>query len=126
MSWFSLGGRATAIEGEGASAYDKVELADGRRIRLATALANNLDLSNARYYRLSDMRSRRPPGDFPVMFEGRSIRPTSGYWKTGPDGFKRLIDANRIELSGNTLNYVRYLDDFPAFPITNNLGRRGE
>jgi adenine-specific DNA-methyltransferase len=108
-----------AIEGEGASAYDKVELADGRRIRLATALASNLDLSDAKYYRLSDMRSQRPPGDFPVTFEGRSIRPTSGFWKTGPDGFQRLIDANRIELSGNTLNYVRYLDDFPAFPITN-------
>ena len=108
-----------AIDGEGASAYDKVELADGQRLRLATALSNKSDLSNARYYRLSDMRSQRPPGDFPVTFEGRTIRPASGYWKTGQEGFRRLIDANRIELGGNTLNYVRYLGDFPAFPITN-------
>jgi adenine-specific DNA-methyltransferase len=107
------------LEGEGASAYDQVELQDGRRLRLATALAEKCDLRNARHYRLSDMRSQRPPGDFPVEFQGRTIRPTTGYWKTGPDGFRRLIDANRIELSGNTLNYVRYLNDFPAFPITN-------
>jgi adenine-specific DNA-methyltransferase len=78
-----------------------------------------VDLTKARYYRLSDMRSQRPPGDFPVTFEGKTIRPTTGYWKTGQDGFQRLINANRIELSGNTLNYVRYLNDFPAFPITN-------
>jgi adenine-specific DNA-methyltransferase len=65
------------------------------------------------------MRSQRPPGDFPVTFQGKTIRPTSGYWKTGQEGFQRLIDANRIELSGNTFNYIRYLSDFPAFPITN-------
>jgi adenine-specific DNA-methyltransferase len=108
-----------AIDGEGASAYDKVELVDGRRLRLATALSSESDLSKAKHYRLSDMRSQRPPGDFPVTFQGKTIRPTSGYWKTGQDGFQRLINANRIELSGNTLNYVRYLSDFPAFPITN-------
>jgi adenine-specific DNA-methyltransferase len=108
-----------SIDGEGASAYDKVELTDGQRLRLATALTNESDLSGARHYRLNDMRSQRPPGDFPVTFQGKTIRPTSGYWKTGQDGFQRLINANRIELSGNTLNYVRYLSDFPAFPITN-------
>ncbi|MFZ2616040.1 MAG: DNA methyltransferase, partial [Anaerolineae bacterium] len=108
-----------AIDGEGASAYDKIELADGRRLRLTTALSSSLDLFNARHYRLSDMRSQRPPGDFPVTFQGKTIRPISGYWKTGQDGFQRLVNARRIELSGNTLNYVRYLSDFPAFPITN-------
>ena len=111
-----------ALNGEGASAYDKVELADGRRLRLATALGNGSDLSDAKYYRLSDMRSQRPPGDFPVTFQGKTIRPKSGYWKTGEEGFQRLINANRIELSGNTLNYIRYLGDFPAFPITNVWG----
>src|SRR5579883_1387414 len=83
------------------------------------AAVEDLDLSGARYFRLSDMRSQRPPGDFPVVFQGRTIRPPNGYWKTGPDGFQRLINAGRIELTGNTLNYVRYIDDFPAFPITN-------
>jgi len=107
------------LDGEGGAAYDKVELADGRRLRRNMAAVEDLDLSGARYFRLSDMRSQRPPGDFPVVFQGRTIRPPNGYWKTGPDGFQRLINAGRIELTGNTLNYVRYIDDFPAFPITN-------
>lgn len=73
-----------------------------------------IDTSNVRLYRLSDMRSQRPPASFPVEFEGKSYIPTKGYWKTGEDGFKNLIKSNRIESSGNTLNNIRFLDDFPA------------
>ncbi len=40
-------------------------------------------------------------------------------WKTNQLGMERLRQARRLIATGNTLNYVRYLDDFPAFPITN-------
>ena len=30
----------------------------------------------------------------------------------------RLIERKRVEPAGNSLNYVRYLDDFPAYPFT--------
>lgn len=105
------------FEGSGASAYNRAELNDGRRVRVEAIKESD---TISRYFRFSDMRSSRPPGDFPVEFKGRTIRPATGYWKTGPEGFAKLINANRIELSGNTLNYVRYLDDFPAYSITNN------
>jgi adenine-specific DNA-methyltransferase len=108
-----------AVGGLGGEAYNRVELSDGRRMTANEALSRNEDLSSAKYYRLSDLRSQRPPGDFPVEFNGVEYRPSKGYWKTGPDGFKRLIAAKRIETSGNQLNYVRFLNDFPAFPISN-------
>lgn len=108
-----------AIDGEGASAYNRVELSNGQRMSVEDALKQGENLGLAKYYRLSDLRSQRPPGDFPVEFEGRIFRPASGYWKTGIEGFKKLIAAKRIELRGNTLNYIRYLQDFPAFPINN-------
>lgn len=31
----------------------------------------------------------------------------------------RLLKASRVGLAGNTPRYVRYLEDFPAFPLTN-------
>jgi adenine-specific DNA-methyltransferase len=108
-----------SVDGQGASAYTKIELNDGKRLSVDEAVKHNINLSTAKYYRLSDMRSQRPPGDFPVEFDGRTFRPARGYWKTGHEGFQKLIAANRIEASGKTLNYVRYLQDFPAFPITN-------
>jgi adenine-specific DNA-methyltransferase len=32
---------------------------------------------------------------------------------------ERLLKANRLELVGNTLTYLRYIDDFKVFPINN-------
>ena len=66
-----------------------------------------------------DMTSQRPPGDFPVEFQGRTIRPPRGCWKTNPEGMRRLIAASRLMMLGSTLRYVRYLDDFAVFPINN-------
>jgi adenine-specific DNA-methyltransferase len=56
---------------------------------------------------------------FPVIFDGRSFRPPTGGWKTNRDGMERLTWARRLIAVGNTLSYVRYLDDFAAFPVTN-------
>jgi adenine-specific DNA-methyltransferase len=112
--------RGKEIGGIGASAYNRVEFASGERV-----LGNDRRTqgsTSGKYFRLSDMRSSRPPGDFPVPIQGREIRPTTGFWKTSPLGFQRAIKSDRVVLSGNTLNYVRYLDDFAAFPITNLWG----
>lgn len=57
---------------------------------------------------------------FGVDFEGRTIKPSpSVRWKTNERGFARLIRANRVEASsGNNLGYIRFLEDYPAFELT--------
>ena len=40
-------------------------------------------------------------------------------WSTNEEGMERLIAARRVTPTRNTLSYVRFHDDFPAFPITN-------
>ncbi|MBI5249456.1 MAG: site-specific DNA-methyltransferase, partial [Desulfomonile tiedjei] len=55
---------------------------------------------------------------FPVEFEGKAFRPSMQVrWKTNEAGMARLLHARRLGTTGTTLWYVRYLDDFPAFPI---------
>jgi adenine-specific DNA-methyltransferase len=61
--------------------------------------------------------SSHPPGSFPVEFEGRVFTPKKGYWSTGEAGMDRLKAARRLIAVGDTLSYVRFIDDFPAFPI---------
>ncbi len=56
---------------------------------------------------------------FPIDVSGATYRPTKGGWKTNRTGADRLGNARRLLGIGNTLTYVRYLDDFPAFPINN-------
>ncbi len=54
---------------------------------------------------------------FPVSFEGNTYRPSKGGWKTNASGMERLLYANRLVASGNTLGFIRYLDDFPLRPV---------
>jgi adenine-specific DNA-methyltransferase len=66
---------------------------------------------------------------FGVNFEGRVIKPSmSVRWKTNEQGFDRLLKSYRVEASsGNNLGYIRFLDDYPVFELsdiwTDTLGQ---
>jgi adenine-specific DNA-methyltransferase len=79
----------------------------------------NLVDAEGRYYRWTATVSNRPPGSFPVRFQGKNWLPSGGFWKTSELGFSRLIKAGRIGAGTKTLQYRRYLDDFPAYEISN-------
>jgi adenine-specific DNA-methyltransferase len=104
----------------GGSEYNKVRLPDGVIRSLAPEEAKDPGLlpKGARIFRFTTLTSQRPPGDFPVEFRGQTYRPRSGYWKTGPEGFRRLIEADRIVAQKTVMGYVRYLDDFPVYSLT--------
>jgi adenine-specific DNA-methyltransferase len=53
-------------------------------------------------------------------FEGKTYKPPAGlHWKTKVEGLKRLAQKGRIIVEGKSVRYVRFLDDFPVFPISN-------
>lgn len=79
---------------------------------------NLLDEDN-RPYQWTALVSNRPPGSFPVAFQGKQWGPSGGFWKTGETGFKRVIASGRVSGSATTLRYKRFLDDFPAYEISN-------
>lgn len=48
------------------------------------------------------------------------------HWKTkNPEGLDRLASAKRLIALASQINYVRYYEDFPATPLTNNWGDTG-
>ena len=54
------------------------------------------------------------------MFRGKKWNPPPGmHWKTTVEGINRLIKSGRIVVEGRSVRYVRFLDDFPVYPITN-------
>ncbi|TCN30171.1 site-specific DNA-methyltransferase [Sinorhizobium americanum] len=57
---------------------------------------------------------------YPLELFGRtfSLKQASQRWKTTAEGMRRLKSASRVMLVGSTPRYVRKLDDFPVFPIT--------
>lgn len=74
---------------------------------------------DGRNYQWTSLVSNRPPGSFPVVFQGKEWKPRSGYWKTGEEGFARLIKSLRVGAGKATLRYKRFLDDFPAYEVSN-------
>ncbi len=107
--------------GAGASAYNRVALPDGTRRSLTAPEKKDQSLlpKGYRIYRLDNLTSQRPPGDFPIEYGGKTYRPRRGYWKTGEEGMAALKKAGRLEATDGGLYYVRYLEDFPVFPVTN-------
>lgn len=66
-----------------------------------------------------DITSSKPPGSFPVRFEGREFTPGKRFWSSGEEGMQRLVQAERVGSSEKQLSYKRYQNDYPFFPLTN-------
>jgi adenine-specific DNA-methyltransferase len=111
-----------AFEGD-LGAYTLVETPDGFRRRLTAEERESVDdlSSLGRIFRASDLTAQTAveSSTFDVTVEGRSFRPRKGGWKTSKPGMERLRAASRLIVTGDTLSYVRYLDDFPVQPLNN-------
>ncbi len=111
--------------GAGASNYTRVQLPDGTR-RVLTDSEKSFPGSiprGARLYRIDNLTSPRVrearTGYYPVHFEGRTYYPRAGEWKTHREGMERLKTAGRLITTDGGLYYLRFIDDFPAYPINN-------
>ena len=75
-----------------------------------------------RIYRSSDLLSSGFTSSciFDYKYQGKNYSPGGQRsWKTNISGMKKLTISNRLHTTPKSLQYVRYLDDFPAYPITN-------
>lgn len=120
--------RLKALGEDGSSKYTYVETADGtRRPMNAQERATGLLPEGARAYRLDNLTSSTGVDKtrYPVCIDGREFRPGTSVWKTGEVGMRRLIESRRVHPMKTSLSYVRYIDDFPAFPLNNFWGDIG-
>jgi adenine-specific DNA-methyltransferase len=96
--------------------YSIAELESGEQLPANQVLPNT---KGVRLLQATSLTSQNPGSRFEVPFQGATFSPSgTQWWKTDLDRFGRLILANRIQRSGKTLRYKRYLDDFAAFPAT--------
>lgn len=114
----------------GGTGYKSVQMHDLSRRRLTKSEIESPEglPSGARIYFRDNLTSQsvgRDKGEgaaswFGVNYEGRVIKPSlSVRWKTNEQGFDRLLKSYRVEASsGNNLGYIRFLDDYPVFELT--------
>ena len=113
---------------QGSSAYSNIELKDGKRLTIkqwekdeSIKFEYKQRPLGSKVYRLSDIRSHSggESARFPITFQNKVYKINSGSWKTNIEGINHLIEKNRIIANGQTLSYVRYLEDFPYMMIGN-------
>ena len=106
------------------NAYRFVTLPNGERRPLTPEERSgekNLPLGG-RIFTYDNLTSPRPAGAGDVKafdFEGKQYRPGNGTFKSDLRGLNVLKNANRLAPLGNTLRYIRHLDDFPSKRISN-------
>jgi len=102
----------------GGTGYTKVLVPDGTLEPISKFDSENLP-KGARICATDNLTSSKPPGRFPVLFKGKKWELDKGYWKTGEAGMKRLVDLGRVYAGKKNLGYIRFLDDFPCFELSN-------
>lgn len=123
--------RRKEFGGEGVSGYRLLQTSDGvERPMTPEERAGLVKLPpGSRAFGIGDLSSQRqgrPSGEgsamaFSIKIHGQEFRPsgTRG-WSTTEVGIGRLEKADRISTTTTGgIGYVRYFDDFPAFPLTN-------
>ena len=109
---------AKALGGGGSEQYVWVQESSGSRRRMTTEERSS-GLPLGRVFRFDQFTSQSgvESTQLPINVVGESYLPSKGGWKTNEVGARRLRFSNRLAGVGNTLTYVRFIDDFAAFPI---------
>ncbi len=89
----------------------RVPVSDSKLLPPGASLYQSISLLPAQY---------RANQDFEIQFEGKTWQPPKkSCWKSDSEGMHRLLKANRIHPSGNTLRYILCHSDYPVGRITN-------
>ncbi|WP_316167491.1 MULTISPECIES: site-specific DNA-methyltransferase [unclassified Bradyrhizobium] len=111
--------------GEGSGArYDRIRFEDGTsRTLTREEKESRQELSNgARAFQLTSLISSGVRTNTTAKWRFRDTSYHSGVssnWKTSLQGLDRLARADRVESRKTTPAYVRFIDDFAAFPLSN-------
>lgn len=104
------------------SGYRWLALPDGSRRGMTAAEMSGQAKrpEGSKVYKPDNIQSSGSAGEQPFHYQGRTYRPgANAHWKASLAGMERLALANRIHVAKNSIQYVRYVDDFGYQPIHN-------
>lgn len=111
----------------GSDAYKMIELETGERItikeyenRSGEQFKYEKRPKNSKVFRLGDLTSQTGADSirYPIQFNGKLYLPsTTRGWRTHKAGMDKVIAANRVMASANTLSYVLYFEDYPYLDL---------
>ena len=104
------------VDGIGGESYRQFFTEDGS----IKTIQKDQDISELRLFRGSPLTSERPAQGTDLReyeFKGKIYKPGKGTFKTDKLGLEKLTKSNRLLARKQSIEYIRYLDDFPVMPI---------
>src|SRR5205823_390840 len=89
-----------------------------RRISIDERRSGQLP-TGSRVFRYIVLTKPGPGQKYVVKFNGKEYTPGTRWWGFQPESMQRLIESGRIVARGNSLESIRYLDDFPYTALDN-------
>ncbi len=103
--------------------YSKLQLPDFSRTTMTKEERSDRSKirPNVRIYRHDTLTSQSgsETTNYEYYDQGRTFDSGRGFWKTNSVGMTRLSRSMRLGHAKNSLNYIRFIDDFPVTPIGN-------
>jgi adenine-specific DNA-methyltransferase len=116
--------KQVGVGGGSGARYDQIQEGDGSRRSMTRSERDDPSsiAPNAKPYQNTSLISagfrEQTTVDFRVR--GAVYHPgANSNWKTHLTGMERLVRASRVSDRASTIAYVRFLEDFPAYPVTN-------
>ena len=92
--------------------YEKYQTPNGI-ISVGGARKSGLEIDPKRVFSLFHMPASVPQSMFAFQFQGKQLHPKNG-WRASEHSLNRLARADRLQLLGQSLKYIRRLADFPC------------
>lgn len=101
--------------------YTKIELKDGTVRNLTKEEKDGLVKipNDARLLKYENLFKSGPGSKYDIQLNGKTFNSGNRWWGQSKEDILKLYKLGRIKEVGNSLSFVKYLDDFPYKPMDN-------
>jgi adenine-specific DNA-methyltransferase len=82
-------------------------------------VAAGLNIDEVSRFGIDNLTKPGPGSKYDFAYQGESYSSGARWWGTPKEGMSRLSRASRLKVSGNTLRYVKFVDDYPVRALNN-------
>ena len=79
----------------------------------------NLIPHGAKLFRSDSLTKPGPGSKYEIEIKGKKYHSGNRWWGSPKESILKLIQIGRVKAFGNTLRYIKFLDDFPYKPLNN-------
>ena len=100
--------------------FNRVLLTDGTDRALTLEEKNGESLPpGARLFRSDSLTKPGPGSKYTIELDGKVYDSGNRWWGSPKESIEKLIRDGRVKPFGNTLRYIKFLEDFPYKPLSN-------